>query len=101
MTHGNKWAASIGFTAKDFCTTSSICFSFNTEYTRVEPGFIPTIKEQDILIPITKLIRPDLALNSQELYTRLDAEWNFLQLTSEVRCDQDTLGGNLYDIHTP
>jgi hypothetical protein len=101
---GNKWAASIGFTAKDFCTTSSICFSFNTEYTRVEPWVYTHHKGAGYTYSnYGSSLGSDLGPNSQELYTRIDAEWNFLQLTLEASAvDQDTaFGGNLYDIHTP
>lgn len=100
---GNKWAASIGFEASDFCI-SSVCFSFNTEYTRVEPWVYTHHKGGGYTYSsYGSSLGTDLGPNSQEIYTRLDAKWKWLQLSLEASSvDQDTAyGGNLNDIHTP
>jgi hypothetical protein len=100
---GNKWAASIGFTANDFCV-SSVCLSFNTEFTRVEPWTYTHHKGGGYTYSnYGSSLGSDLGPNSQEIYTRLDAEWKWMKLTLEASAvDQDTaFGGNINDIHTP
>lgn len=100
---GNKWAASIGFEAKGICV-SSVCFSTNTEYTRVEPWVYTHHKGGGYTYQnYGSSLGTDLGPNSQEFYTRLDAEWQWIKLSTEASVvKRDTaFGGHIEDIHTP
>lgn len=100
---GNKWAASVGI-ARDSLRLGPVLFNWLTEYTRIEPWVYTHHKGGGYTYAhYNQTLGSNLGPNSQELYTELDAQISFVQLSlfaSMVAKDQ-SFGSNIRDIHTP
>lgn len=100
---GDKWAASIGVTKSGLCL-SSVCFTFNAEYTRIEPWVYTHHKGDGYTYQnYGSSLGSDLGPNAQEIYTSLSADYKKFGFKLEAsRVDKDTaFGGKINDIHGP
>ena len=100
---GNKWAASIGV-ATDNRQIGPVLFSFNSEFTWIEPWVYTHHKGAGYSYThYGQSFGSELGPNSREFYTEIRAAYKAVELSffaSNVAKDS-AFGGNLYDIHTP
>lgn len=100
---GNKWATSVGI-ARDSLLLGPVLFRWVTEYTRIEPWVYTHHKGGGYTYAhYNQTLGSNLGPNSQEIYTELNAQLSFVDLTlfgSLVKKGTD-FGSNIRDIHTP
>lgn len=100
---GNKWAASVGV-ATDRRKIGPILFSYNSEFTWIEPWVYTHHKGAAYAYAhYGQSLGSELGPNAREFYTEIQAAYKEVTLkifASNVAKDT-AFGGNLYDIHTP
>ena len=100
---GNKWAASIGI-ATDKRKIGPILFSYNSEFTWIEPWVYTHHKGMGYTyLHYGQSLGSNLGPNSREFFTQIKAEYKVFEFRVSMAsvAKDSSFGGNIEDIHTP